>query len=134
MDREKLDERLRGILDRVRARIVREASPSLQDLASMEDVICDELNRSKADALQAWCDEARDDSGSPRCPHCGGTMRNKGRRGKTVIAEGGPVQLNRTRWWCDACKASFSPSGQPGDGGGLSDDAAGRQAGGGGSD
>ena len=24
----------------------------------MEGVICDELNRSKAEALQAWCDEA----------------------------------------------------------------------------
>lgn len=134
MDREKLDQKLRGILDRVRRRIVEEASPSLQDLASVEDVICDELNRSKAEALQAWCDEAQDDSGCPRCPHCGGRMGHKGRRGKTVIAEGGPVKLNRARWWCDACKASFSPSGQSGDGGGSSSDAEGGQADGGGGD
>lgn len=112
MDRKKLDHRLRGILDRVRQKIVAEASPSLRALASMEDVICDELNRSKAEALQAWCDEATDDTGSPACPHCGGRMRNKGHRPKTVVAEGGQVKLNRTRWWCDACKASFSPSGQ----------------------
>ena len=131
MDRDKLDQKLRGILDQVRQRIVDEASPSLQDLASMEDVICDELNRSKSQALQAWCDEARDNSGSPRCPHCDGAMRNKGRRARTVVAEGGPVTLNRTRWWCDACKASFSPSGQRGDGGGPSGDAAGGQVGGG---
>jgi hypothetical protein len=130
MDREKLDQKLRGILDGVRRRIVEEASPSLQELSSMEDVICDELNRSKAEALQAWCEEARDDSGCPACPHCGRRMRHKGRRPKTVIAEGGPVALNRTRWWCDACKASFSPSGQRGDGGRLSGDAAGGQAGG----
>ncbi|MHC4181443.1 MAG: hypothetical protein ACYSWU_28420 [Planctomycetota bacterium] len=111
MDREKLDAKLRGILDQVRQRIVAEASPSLQDLASMEDVICEGLNQSKAQALQAWCEETKDDSASPPCPHCGGVMRNKGRRSKTVIAEGGPVEFKRTRWWCDACKASFSPSG-----------------------
>jgi hypothetical protein len=115
MDREKLDARLREILDGVRERIVREASPSLQDLAAIEDVICDELNRSKAEALQAWCREAQDDSARSVCPHCGGPMRNKGRRGKTVVAEGGPVEVPRTRWWCDACKASFSPSGRDDD-------------------
>lgn len=129
MDREKLDAKLRGILDRVRERIVVEASPSLQDLESMEDVICDELNRSKAQALQAWCEQAKDDSASPPCPHCGQRMRHKGRRSKTLIAEGGPVDVSRTRWWCDACKASFSPSGQQGDGGGLSPDPAGGQGG-----
>lgn len=129
MDREKLDAKLRGILDRVRERIVDEASPSLQDLASMEDVICESLNRSKAEALQAWCNEAQDDSSRPRCPHCGGMMRNKGHRLKTVVAEGGPVELNRTRWWCGACKASFFPSGQPGDCGGSSGNATGGQAG-----
>jgi len=129
MDHGKLDAGLRGILDRVRQRIVSEASPSLQDLASMEEVICEELNRTKAEALQAWCDEAEDDSSRPRCPHCGGVMRNKGRRSKTVVAEGGPVALSRTRWWCGACKASFSPSGRCGDGGGVSGNASGGQAG-----
>lgn len=121
MDREKLDARLQEILDGVRERIVQEASPSLQDLAAIEDVICDELNRSKAEALQAWCNEAKDDSSRPVCPHCGGAMRNKGRRSKTVVAEGGPVEVTRTRWWCDACKASFSPSGRDDDGRGASD-------------
>lgn len=125
MDRERLDGKLRGILDGVRERIVAEASPSLQDLARLEDIICDELNRSKADALQAWCKEARDDSARPVCPHCGGAMRNKGRADKTVVAEGGPVTVTRTRWWCGACKASFSPSGQCGNGRGASADAAG---------
>ena len=133
MDREKLDQKLRGILDRVRQKIVGEASPSLQEFGSMEDVICEALNRSKAEALQAWCDEAKDDSGRASCPHCGGAMRNKGHRAKTVVAEGGPVTVDRTRWWCDACKASFSPSGRNGDGGGPSGDPAGGEAGGGGS-
>jgi len=122
MDRQQLDQRLREILDGVRQRIVEGASPSLQDLAQVEDVICDALNRSKADALQAWCDQAADDSASPACPHCGRRMRNKGRAGKTVVAEGGAVRLTRTRWWCDACKASFFPSGQRRDRGQLPDD------------
>ena len=129
MDRQRLDQRLREILDGVRHRIVEEASPSLQDLARIEDVICEELNRSKADALQAWCHEAADDSASPSCPHCGGRMRNKGRAGKTIVAEGGSVRLTRTRWWCDACKASFSPSGQSRHGRGLSPDPAGGEGG-----
>ncbi len=129
MDREALDRRLREILDGVRERIMDEASPALENFADVENAICDELNRSKADALQAWCDEAKEASGPPRCPHCGGRMRNKGRAGKEVIAEGGPVKLTRTRYWCDACKASFSPSGQHGDGGGPSADAAGGEVG-----
>ena len=129
MDRDQLDQKLREILDGVREQIIDGASPSLEDLADVENVICDGLNQAKSRALQAWCDQAADTTGSPRCPHCDGLMRNKGRRSKTLVAEGGPVRLARTRWWCDACKASFSPSGQPCDGGGLSDDAARGQAG-----
>jgi len=125
MDRDRLDKKLQQILDGVRERILDEASPSLYDLAHLENVIGDELNRSKAKALQAWCDEAKDDSSIPNCPHCGKRMRNKGRASKTLVGDGGPVELSRTRYWCDACKASFSPSGQRRDGGGLSADPSG---------
>ena len=125
MDRQKLDQELGGILDQVRSRIVAEASGSLQSMYDMEDLIYGELNRSKSEVLQAWCNQAADDSTRPTCPHCGGQMRHKGYRKRTIICEGGQVELDRARWWCDACKASFSPSGQPGDGGGLSGDAEG---------
>ncbi len=126
MDRQKLDEELQVILDQVREKIVAEASPSLQSMAEMEELVYGELNRSKAKVLQAWCNEAADDSARPVCPHCGGVMRHKGYRKRTAVCEGGQVELNRARWWCDACKASFSPSGQQCDGGGVSGDAEGR--------
>jgi hypothetical protein len=122
MDRHALDKDLQVVFDRVRQKIVEGASPSLTSMASMEELIYAELNRSKAQVLQAWCSQAQDDSARPVCPHCGGPMRHKGIRPKTVICEGGQVDLARTRWWCDACKASFSPSGRHGDGGGLSGD------------
>jgi hypothetical protein len=126
MDRQKLDEQLRGILDQVRQRIVEGASPSLQSMLQMEELIYGELNRSKAQVLQAWCNQAGDDTARPACPHCGGPMRHKGYRKRTLICDSGQVELDRARWWCDACKASFSPSGQPGERGGLSGDSQGR--------
>ena len=129
MDRQKLDEELHTILSDVRQRIVAEASPSRQSMAEMEELIYAELNRSKSKVLQAWCNEAADDSMRPLCPHCGGVMRHKGRAKRTLICDGGQLELERTRWWCDACKASFFPSGQHGNGGrpsGNTEDRSGR--------
>jgi hypothetical protein len=124
MNRQEMDQQVQHILEQVRRRIVAEASPSLQSLAQMEDLIYGELNRCKPEILQAWCDHARDDSSRPVCPHCGGPMRHKGSRGRTLLCDSGQVQVDRTRWWCDACKASFFPSGQHGDRGRVSGDAA----------
>lgn len=128
MDRRELDGRLKEILDAVRKRIVEGASPSLGSLGQMENLICQELNASKAQTLQAWCDQAKDDSDKPVCPHCGGKMRHKGHRKRTLACDGGQVELSRARWWCDACKASFSPSGRDCHGGGVSGDAKGWDA------
>ena len=124
MNRPEMDQQVSHILEQVRHRIVEQASPSLQSMAEMEDLIYGELNRCKPEILQAWCDQAQDDSTRPLCPHCRGPMRNKGSRGRTLVCDSGQVDVQRTRWWCDACKASFFPSGQQGDGGGLSGDAA----------
>jgi hypothetical protein len=125
MDRQKMDEEIREVLDRVRQKIVTEASGSLQSMAQMEELIYGELNRSKPQLLQAWINQAQDDSARPVCPHCGRRMRQKQRVPKTCICDSGQVEIRRTRWWCDACKASFFPSGPNGDGGGLSDHAQG---------
>jgi hypothetical protein len=124
MDRQQMDQQVEAILDHVRRRIVEQASPSLQSMAEMEELIYSELNRSKPEILQVWCNQAKDDSKRPSCPHCGGPMRHKGRRGRTLICDGGQIDLKRIRWWCDACKASFFPSGQHGDRGGLSGESA----------
>jgi hypothetical protein len=124
MDRQQMDQQVETILDQVRRRIVEQASPSLQSMPEMEELIYSELNRSKSEILQAWCNQAKDDSTRPSCPHCGGPMRHKGRRSRTLICVSGQIEVKRTRWWCGACKASFFPSGQHGDRGGLSGDSA----------
>ena len=122
MNRQELDRHVEQILEQVRHRIVEQASPSLQSMAQMEDLIYGELNGCKPEILQAWCHQAQDDSSRPLCPHCRGPMRHKGSRGRTLLCDSGQVDVKRTRWWCDACKASFFPSGQHGDGGRLSGD------------
>lgn len=125
VDRQRVDQEVEKILDRVRRRIVEQASPSLQSMAETEQLIYSELNRCKPEILQVWCDQAKDDSARPLCPHCGGPMRHKGSRPRTLICPSGQVEVKRTRWWCDACQASFFPSGQCGECGGLSGDPAG---------
>jgi uncharacterized protein with PIN domain len=124
MDHQQIDQQVQTILDEVRHRIVTKASASLQSMAEMEDLIYGELNRCKSEILQVWCNQAKDDSSRPLCPHCGGPMRHKGSRSRTLICDSGQIDLKRTRWWCDACKASFFPSGQHSDCGELSGDAA----------
>jgi len=123
MNHQQMDRQVEQILEQVRHRIVEQASPSLQSMAQMEDLIYGELNRCKAAILQAWCHQAQDDSSRPLCPHCRGPMRHKGSRDRTLLCDSGQVAVKRTRWWCDACKASFFPSGQHGDGGRLPGDA-----------
>ena len=120
MDRQQMDQQVDQILQQVRQRIVEQSSGSLQSMAETEKLIYEELDRSKPQILQAWCDQAKDDSSRPYCPHCGGPMRHKGSGRRTLLCHSGQVELKRTRWWCEACKASFFPTGQHGDGGGLS--------------
>jgi len=133
MDRQQVDQQVQKILDQVRQRIVEQASPSLQSLAQMEQLIYSELNQCKPQILQAWCDQAQDDSARPLCPHCGGPMRHKGSRSRTLLCEAGQIDVPRTRWWCDACQASFFPSGQHDERGELSGDTASGPGGRGGS-
>lgn len=120
MNRQEMGQQVAQILEQVRHRIVEQASPSLQSMAEMEDLIYGELNRCKPEILQAWCHQAQDDSARPLCPHCRGPMRHKGARGRTLVCDSGQVDVRRTRWWCDACGASFFPSGQHDDRGGVS--------------
>jgi len=121
MDRDRLEQAFKTNFDRMAQTLASRASGSLQDFAAMEHAIYEAMNSLKATTLQTWADAARDDSGRPTCPTCGGRMRQKQRADKTCVCEGGQVTVGRTRWWCDACQASFFPSGQHGHGGGPSD-------------
>jgi len=126
MDRKTLVEKLQQEMAEIAAKLGQEASASRQDMAAMERKIYAACDGLKAKALQAWVDAAADDTGQPRCPHCGGATRNKGHASKTSACLGGQVTVERTRWWCDACKASFFPSGRDNHGGGSCDHSPGR--------
>ena len=111
MDREALLEQFKRQLDGAAAKVAAGASGSRQDMAAMERLIYGQMDAMKAQLLQAWAEQAADDSDRPRCPHCQGPMRQKEQSAKTSACVGGQVRLKRTRWWCDACGASFFPSG-----------------------
>ena len=111
MDREQLIERMRSEAASAAQRIGTSASGSLLGLAEVERAIYAECDRLKASLLQQWADQAKDDSGRPCCPRCGGPMQHKGRSDRTSVCVGGQVTIRRPRWWCDACRASFSPGG-----------------------
>ena len=54
MNRQEMDRQLSQVFDQVRHRIVEQASPSLQSMAQMEDLIYGELNRCKPEVLQVF--------------------------------------------------------------------------------
>ena len=121
MDRQVMTERMRAEALAMVGRVAAGASASRQDMAAMERLIYAEADAMKAAMLQAWVEQARDDSERPGCPHCGGPMRHQGNRPRTLASVGGQVTVERKRYWCGACGASFSPSGRD-DGDGQSRD------------
>lgn len=112
MDRAQLIERFSQRLQQVSQHVSQQASPSRQDMAAMERLIYGELDAAKADLLQAWVQQAKDDSDRPVCPRCQGRMRQKEQSPKTSVCIGGQVTVPRTRWYCPSCRASFFPSGR----------------------
>jgi hypothetical protein len=112
MDRQAMTERMRAKALAMVDCVVAGASASRQDMAAMERLIYAQADAVKAAMLQEWVQEARDDSQRPGCPHCGRPMRHQGSRPRTAVCVGGQVTVERKRYWCDACKASFSPSGR----------------------
>lgn len=121
MDRETFRQKAQAEMERVLDALVSEASESRQDMAAMERKIYAAANGLKPALLQAWVDQAKDDSSRPACPHCGRPLRQKQQVPKTCVCEGGQVEVRRTRWWCQACGESFFPSGRNDDGGRVSD-------------
>ena len=112
MDRQAMLDRMRGEAEAAIGRVVGGASGSRQDMAAMERLIYAQMDALKASMLQAWVDQAHDDSARPQCPHCGAVMRQKEACPRTAVCVGGVVAVERKRFWCGACKASFFPSGR----------------------
>ena len=139
MDRDKFKQQMKAAMDQAADRLAAEAPDALEDMAEMDQVVetladqasealedmasmerkiyaaCDAV---KAKYLQAWIDNAGEKGPRPVCPQCRGSLRQKEKVKKTSAAVGGQVEVARTRWWCNACQASFFPSG-PDDHGGL---------------
>jgi transposase-like protein len=132
MDREQLKEQMKAEMGQAVEKLAAEAPEALEDMAAMERRIYAACDALKARYLQAWINLASEKGARPVCPHCGGRLRQKEKIKKTSVAVGGPVNVARTRWWCDSCKESFFPSGRDDDRGGVSGDSGGGACGGGG--
>lgn len=118
MDQERLKEELRRHALRVVEKVSADMPPTLRRFGDVEKALKEATEELGKEWLQSWCDEAKDDSLPPRCPHCGGRMRQKEQLGKPRRrrGRGGDVTVKRKRWWCGKCGESFFPSGQRGDG------------------
>jgi len=111
MDKERLKGRLREHTAEMVEKIVERMPESLRRFGDVERALSEATDELGAKCLQSWCDEAKDDSASPRCPHCGRPTRQKDGRDKRVICRGGDVVVKRKRWRCERCGESFFPSG-----------------------
>jgi uncharacterized protein with PIN domain len=111
VDEERLKELLREHASEMVEKVMEGMPGSLRRFRDVEKALKEATEELEARCLQSWCDEAKDDSPSPRCPHCGGRMRQKDEKEKRVICRGGNVAVKRKRWRCEGCGASFFPSG-----------------------
>jgi len=111
VDRDKLKQQMKAEMNQVVETLAAEAPDALEDMGAMERKIYAACDAIKARYLQAWINNAGEKGPRPVCPQCSGPLRQKEKVKKTSAAVGGQVDVTRTRWWCNACKASFFPSG-----------------------
>lgn len=45
------------------------------------------------------------------CPHCGGRLRNKGRKTRQVVTQSGTQTVQRVYYYCCGCKQGYFPPG-----------------------
>lgn len=55
--------------------------------------------------------EAQERGKRPKCPTCGGRMRNKGYREKDLVTRSGEVRVKRKYWYCQRCESGIFPPG-----------------------
>jgi DNA repair exonuclease SbcCD ATPase subunit len=78
-------------------------------LSEIEQVI----GQSEAEFRQGALEEimARQQAGGSKCPLCGGSLENKGKRSRQVISVRGESRIERTYYQCQACGHGFFPPG-----------------------
>lgn len=47
----------------------------------------------------------------PTCPQCGQKLANKGKRKRRVVTRAGEVEVERTYYYCPACRQGLFPPG-----------------------
>jgi len=57
--------------------------------------------------------EKKGEGGVVACPECGGAMRNKGEKRKTMVSLVGEVKMNRGYYYCPHCRSGHFPPGRP---------------------
>lgn len=56
--------------------------------------------------------EGKAEGGAMHCPKCGGAMRNKGEKRKTLVSLVGEVKMNRRHYYCPQCRSGHFPPGR----------------------
>jgi hypothetical protein len=88
-------------------------------VAEMEQVVDERFNAARARVLEemALASRAADLSGEAvvdrvRCPGCGAALRPRGKKGRTLVVQGGnQVRLERDYALCPSCGTGLSPPG-----------------------
>ncbi len=57
-------------------------------------------------------EERKAEGGATHCPECGGAMRNKGVKRKTLVSLVGEVKMNRVHYYCPQCRSGLFPPGR----------------------
>ncbi len=86
-------------------------STSRPTLTQIEEIALD-LRQQFGQALSESAiesQESADPVALPKCPQCGQPMRPKGRKDKTVVARTGELNLERSYFYCPACKHGLFP-------------------------
>lgn len=81
--------------------------------AEIEDAVEQQMGRLRAALIgERLPTEARAAPPPPHCPHCGGVLVRRGRRGRTLRVLGDePVRLERSYWTCRQCGEGLFPPG-----------------------
>ena len=58
---------------------------------------------------QTLADEESEREESRDCPKCGQKMRDKGKKERDIISETGTIRVERTYYYCEACREGVFP-------------------------
>ena len=57
-------------------------------------------------------EERKAEGGATHCPECGGAMRNKGVKWKTLVSLVGELKMSREHYYCPQCRSGHFPPGR----------------------